>query len=99
MSKENEKWKHQVVSMQAISRRYRIHTDRLRDWKRMYDAKVALPFESMSCSNDELLLDTIGIRRILMWQRSADCDPAMLKEIVARELAATKKRRCDKNLY
>jgi len=97
MSRQNERWKYQLVSIQAISRRYRIHCDGLRNWKQMYEANVVLPSESTCCSNDELPLDTVGLKRILKWQTSADRDPVVLREIVAQELAATKRRRCNIN--
>jgi hypothetical protein len=77
----------------ALCRRYRIHADRLRNRKKMHEANIALPIQSLGCSNDELPLDTVGLNRVLKWQTSADRDPDVLRELVAQELAATWKRR------
>jgi hypothetical protein len=85
MSKENEAWKYQVSSIKAISRRYRVHTDGLRNWKEMYEANIALPIQSLICSNDELPLDTVGLNRVLKWNR----DPDVLRALVTQELAVT----------
>jgi hypothetical protein len=89
MSKENEAWKYQVSSIKAISRRYRIHKDRLRNWKEMHEAIIALPLHSLCFSNDDLPLDIVGLNRVLNWDR----DPDVLRALVAQELAVTWKRR------
>lgn len=71
-SRESEPWKYQVTSINALSKRYNIHVDGLRNWKVIYDAKHTLSFESTYCSMEESPMDKIGLKRILAWQLSVD---------------------------